>query len=46
MNQVIQASRSDLIQDDNCTGVICSQEHMGSWAQDGPYEDLVSRQVF
>ena len=46
MNQMTQASRSNLIQDDSCIKVICSQEHMGSWAKDGPYGDLVSRQVF
>ena len=46
MNQEIQANKSNLIQGDNCIGVICSQEHMGNWVQDGLYGDLVSRQVF
>ena len=45
MNVVTPANKSNLIQGDNCKGVICSQEHMGNWVQDGPYGDLVSKQV-
>ena len=40
------SNKSNQIQGDNCIGVICSQEHMGNWGQDGPCGDLVSRLVF
>ena len=46
MNLGTQANKSNLIQGDNCIGVICSREHVDNWAQDGPCGDLVSRLVF
>ena len=46
MKQVIQVNRSGQIQGDSCIKGICSQEHMDSWALDGPCENPENRQVF